>query len=132
MAEKLTETPDSSPRTFLDFPFADNLDGLDADMAILGIPFGMPYQAAAMANDQSRAPDAIRRTPTVEDIEYTRNHFDFDLDGHLFAGKNIKVVDCGNVIANSADHREHYRLAERAARKIFSSGAILIAFGLAR
>ena len=103
MAKRLTESPHSSSRTFLDFPFANDLDGLDADFAILGIPFGMPYRAAAMGNDQSRAPDAIRRTPTTEDIEYTRNHFDFDLDGHLFAGKTIKVVDCGNVIANPAD-----------------------------
>jgi agmatinase len=129
MVEKLTEAPGTSARTFLDFPFVDNLDDFDADIAILGIPFGLPYQAATMANDQSRAPDAIRRTPTIEDIEYTKNHFDFDLDGHLFAGKNIRVVDCGNVIANSADHKEHYRLAEQAARKIFSNGTILIALG---
>jgi len=129
MAKRLTETPGSSSRTFLDFPFANDLDSLDADIAVLGIPFGMPYQTAAMPNDQSRAPDAIRRTPTIEDVEYTRNHFDFDLDGHLFAGKNIKVVDCGNVIANPADPKEHYRLAEQAARKIFSQGAILIALG---
>lgn len=129
MAERLTEAPGSSPRTFLDFPFAENLDDLDADIAILGIPFGMPYQAATMANDQSRAPDAIRSAPATEDVEYTRNHFDFDLGGHLFDGKDIRVVDCGNVVANSADHKEHYRLAEEAARKIFSSGAILVALG---
>ena len=129
MAKRLTESPGSGSRTFLDFPFADDLDGLDADIAILGMPFGMPYRTAAAANDQSRAPDAIRHTPTIEDIEYTRNHFDFDLDGHLFAGKNIKVVDCGNVIANPADPKEHYRLAEQAARKIFSNSAILIALG---
>lgn len=129
MAKRLTETPHSGSRTFLDFPFADNLDHIDADFAILGIPFGVPYRAAAMANDQSRAPDAIRRTPTTEDIEYTRNHFDFDLDGHLFAGKNIRVVDCGNVIAIPTDPKEHYRRAEQAARKIFSQGAILIALG---
>ena len=129
MAKRLTESPHSSSRTFLDFPFANDLDGLDADFAILGIPFGMPYRAAAMGNDQSRAPDAIRRTPTTEDIEYTRNHFDFDLDGHLFAGKNIRVVDCGNVIAIPNDPKEHYRCAEQAARKIFSQGAILIALG---
>ena len=82
-----------------------------------------------MANDQSRAPDAIRDTPTAEDIEYTKTHYDFDLDGHLFAGKDIKVVDCGNVIANPADHEEHYRLAELAARRIFSNGTIPIALG---
>jgi len=129
MAEKLTEAPSTKARTFLDFPFAGSLDDLDADIAILGIPYGMPYEATTFPNNQSRAPDAIRNAPTKEDIEYTKNHFDFDLDGYLLAGKNIKAVDCGNVTAESADHKEHYRRAEQAARKIFSSGAILIALG---
>jgi len=129
MADKLTEKPGTNAQMFLDFPFAADLDDLDADIAILGIPFGMPYQAATMANDQSRAPDAIRSAPSMEDIEYTKNHFDFDLDGYLFADQNIKVVDCGNVIADSANHKEHYRCAELAARKIFSSGALLVALG---
>lgn len=129
MANRLTEFPKSSPQTFLDFPFAESLDSLKADFAILGIPFGLPYQASTMANDQSRAPDAIRGAPTKEDIEYTKNHYDFDLDGHLFDGKNIKVVDCGNVTADSGDHQEHYRRAELASRKILSNGATLIALG---
>ena len=38
-------------------------------------------------------------------------------------------MDCGNVSANSDDHKEHYRRAEQAARKIFESGAILISLG---
>jgi len=129
MADKLTEAPVSSSRTFLDFPFAGNLDELDADVAILGVPFGMPYQASTMANDQSRAPDVLRGTASMEDIEYTKNHFDFDLGGYLLDGKNVKVVDCGNVTADRSDHKEHYRRAEQAARKVFSNNTILIALG---
>ena len=129
MTEKLTEIPGTNAQTFLDFPFADDLDDLHADIAILGIPFGLPYQASTMANEQSRAPDAIRGASTMDDIEYTKNHFDFDLNGHLLDGKDIKVVDCGNVVGDSADLRKHYRLAEQAARKIFSNGSTLIALG---
>jgi agmatinase len=129
MTSELTVPPSNSSGTFLDFPLALDLDGLQADFAILGIPFGMPYDVASMANDQSRAPDVIRQMPTMADIEYTKNHYDWDLGGHLFAGKDIKVVDCGNVSADRADHRTHYRRAEEAARKIFSSGAILISLG---
>lgn len=128
-AQKLTTPPGNNGGTFLDFPLALTLDDLQADFAILGIPFGMPYDAASMANDQSTAPDIIRQTPAMIDIEYTRNHYDWDLDGHLFDGKEIEVVDCGNVVADSSDHKAHYRYAELAARKIFSSGAILIALG---
>ncbi len=98
MTEKLTERPGTFPRTFLEFPFADDLDDLDADIAILGIPFGMPYHAAAMANDQSRAPDAIRQSSSH--VEYTRTNYDWDLGGPLLDGRDIRVVDCGNVTAD--------------------------------
>ncbi len=123
----LTQAPSSAPRTFLDFPLHLDLDTLAADFAILGIPFGMPYSPDSMANDQSRAPDALRAASEI--AEYTRNHFDWDLGGPLLDGKDIKVVDCGNVTADSADHREHYRRAETAAGKIFKAGATLIALG---
>ncbi|MDX2459316.1 MAG: agmatinase, partial [Gammaproteobacteria bacterium] len=129
MTKKLTAPPGNNGGTFLDFPLASNLDDLQADFAILGVPFGMPYDASSTANDQSTAPDIIRQTPTKADIEYTKNHYDWDLGGHLFAGKDITVVDCGNVCADSSDHKAHYRYAELAARKIFSSGAILISLG---
>ena len=127
MTEILTELPGMSPRTFLEFPFADDLDNLNADIAILGIPFGMPYHAAAMANDQSRAPDAIRQDS--EHVEYTRTHYDWDLDGPLLDGRDIRVVDCGNVTADMSDHRVHYRRAEQVARKIIGAKATIITLG---
>lgn len=129
MTKNLTVPPGNNGGTFLNFPLAANLNELQADFVILGIPYGMPYDAASMANDQSTAPDVIRQTPTMADIEYTKNHFDWDLGGPLFAGKDIRVVDCGNVNADAADHKAHYRDAQLAARKIFSSGAILISLG---
>ena len=47
MSTALNEPPSGPVRTFLDFPFAGDLDALEADIAILGVPFGMPYSAAA-------------------------------------------------------------------------------------
>ncbi len=129
MTIKLTEPPGAKPGTFLDLPLKTDLDNLEADMAILGIPFGMPYDSSMMANDQSRAPDAIRHASSLSDIAYTRNHFDWDLGGPLLDGRDINVVDCGNVTASMADHKEHYRRAEQAARKIFASNTILITLG---
>ena len=129
MTREFTTAPGTTPGTFLDFPLETNLDNLEADIAVLGVPFGMPYESSAMANDQSRAPDAIRQTTGYLDIAYTRNHFDWDLGGPLLDGRNIKVVDCGNVTADMADHKEHYRRAEQAARKIFSAGTTLITLG---
>jgi agmatinase len=127
MTEKLIEPPGTFPRTFLEFPFAEDLNNLDADIAILGIPFGMPYEAAAMANDQSRAPDAIRQASAH--VQYTRTNYDWDLDGPLLDGRDIKVVDCGNVTADMSDHKEHYRRAEQVARKIIAAKATIITLG---
>ena len=125
----LTEPPSACPHTFLDFPLQTNLEDLNAHIAILGIPFGVPYQPSAMANDQSRAPDAIRQATSMVDIAYTKNHYDWDLGGPLLDGRDIKIVDCGNVTADMADHREHYRRAEQVARKIFAANTILITLG---
>lgn len=123
----LTTPPSSTPQTFLNFPFAGDLNALDAHIAILGIPFGLPYYADGLANDQSRAPDALRQA--AEDIDYTLNHHDFDLGGPLLDNRDIRVVDCGNVIADKGDVTAHYRNAEAAARKIIRSGAALISLG---
>ena len=129
MNDPLTVPPERSPQGFLDFPVVTDLDALDAHFALLGVPFGMPYSPATMANDQSRAPDALRRLSTPLDIRYTREHYDWDLRGSLLDGRDIRVVDCGNVAAVVGDHRVHYRLAEQAARRIFAAGAILIGIG---
>ena len=123
----LTTAPGGPPRTFLDLPLEQDLDNLSADIAILGIPFGMPYSPEAMANDQSRAPDAVRQA--ILDVDYLLNHHDFDLGGPLLDNRDIKVVDCGNVSADMGEHAEHYRRAEEACRKIFRKNTILISIG---
>lgn len=129
MTSALIEPPGTTADTFLGFPFVADLDNLDADIAILGIPYGMPYEASAAANDQSKAPNAIRQSPDESFIAYTRNHLDWDLGGYLLDGRDVKIVDCGNVTADQTDHKEHYRRAEQAARKIFSANTVLITLG---
>lgn len=44
----------------------------------------------------------------------------------MLDGRDIKVVDCGNVTADMADHAAYCRNAEAAVRKIVKSGATLI------
>ncbi|MEM7282802.1 MAG: agmatinase [Pseudomonadota bacterium] len=122
----LTEPP---PRTFLEFPMAQNLDHLEADIAFLGIPYGMPYAHDEYPNDQSKTPDALRTYNTSVDIQYTKEYFDFDLGGPLLGDKNVRLVDCGNVTVDFDDPGSHFVRAEAVARKIFSSGAQLITIG---
>jgi len=127
MDSKPTESPTAPAKSFLDFPLELNLDQLDADIAILGIPYGKPYYAANLVNDQSLAPDALRQS--ARDIDYTRNHYDWDLGGPLLDNQDIKIVDCGNVSANLNDPNDHYLKAEQAVRQIIKTGSILITLG---
>lgn len=129
MADQLTWPPCSGDRSFLDFPVQMNLDRLDADFALLGVPYGKPYDPDEFPNDQSNAPDALRLASSDADIVYTKNHYDYDLGGLLLDGRDIRVVDCGNVTALPGDPAEHYRRAEFAAGKIYESGATLIGIG---
>ena len=127
MTIELTEAPADTARSFLGFPLELNLDALDANIAILGIPYGMPYSATEMANDQSRAPDAIRQASDQTPV--SRERYDWDLGGSLLDGRDVSVVDCGNVTADRSDHKEHYRRAQTAAKKIFHAGATLVTLG---
>jgi len=131
MKDAVTQAPPGSPNSFLGFPLVLDLDKLDADIAILGVPFGLPYVVGDLANDQSRAPDAIRQN--AQDAAWeeprTRVHFDWDLGGPLLDNRPVKVVDCGNVTSDTFDPYEHYRRAQAAAEKIFQSGATLITLG---
>ena len=102
MTEPLICPPGTPPATFLNFPLSRDLDCLDTHIAILGIPFGMPYRPSEMANDQSRAPDAIRQFSRF--ANETRIHYDWDLGGSLLDGRDVKIVDCGNVTADMSDH----------------------------
>lgn len=127
MSQDLTVIPDPSARSFLGFPTCSDLDRLEADIAILGIPYGLPYKMGGGANPQSEAPDAIRANS--ERITMGLDRWDFDVGGPLLGGRDIRVVDCGNVRGDAYDPAEHYRLAEAAARKILGAGALPIIIG---
>jgi len=127
MAERLVEPPPRTAGSFLGFPVCDDLDGLAADIAILGIPYGLPYRMGGGANPQSAAPDAIRAAS--ERISMGRDRWDFDIGGTLLGGGDVRVVDCGNVPGDPFDPAEHYRLAEAAVREILAAGALPLVMG---
>jgi len=123
----LTQPPRRAFQTFMDFPSANDLDALAADVAIIGIPYGDPYTPEEMANDQSNAPTAVRRAS--QNLSLGLDQWDFDIGGTVFDGQDIKVVDVGDVAADAQDRRAHYRNAEAAIRKIVAAGAMPITVG---
>jgi agmatinase len=130
MSETLTVAPRREFHTLFDAPLVLDLDTLadiGAHVAILGLPYGAPYSMEDVTNDQSNAPTAIRRTwqRALRSLE----RWDFDLGGPLLDGKDIRIVDCGDVPGAPNEPMKHYRLAEEAARKIVEAGAMIISLG---
>jgi agmatinase len=123
----LTEAPRTPFQTFLNVPLMLDLDALDTDIAVLGLPYGAPYSMAEVTNDQSNAPGAIRRASARLSQHLDRH--DFDWGGPLFAGKPIRMVDCGDVVADPWDMGAHYRNAEAAARLILARSKMLLSLG---
>ncbi len=130
MSETLTVAPRRDFHTLFDAPLVldlDTLAGIGAHVGILGLPYGAPYSMEDVTNDQSNAPTAIRRSwqRALRSLE----RWDFDLGGPLLDGKDIRVVDCGDVPGAPNEPMQHYRLAEEAARKIVGAGAMIISLG---
>lgn len=113
--------------SFHNFPVQNDLDTLTADIAIIGIPFGSPYSMAEASNDQVFAPTHIRKHcgRALRGLD----RYDFDLGGTLLDGKDIKVIDCGDVIGKAEDISGNHKRSELAIRKILKAGALPIILG---
>ena len=114
-------------QSFHDFPIVTDLNNLDADVAILGIPFGDPYSMAEASNDQAFAPTHIRRHcgRALRGLD----RYDFDIGGTLLDGKDIKVVDCGDVVGIAKDVAGNHDRSQMAVSKILEAGALPIILG---
>ena len=127
MPKTLTSPPKREFQSFHDFPMVNDLDNFEADIAIIGIPFGDPYSMGEASNDQSNAPTHIRRF--CERALRGLDRFDFDIGGTLLNDQDIKVVDCGDVIGEAKDVSGNHLRSEQAVRKILNAGALPIILG---
>lgn len=124
---KLTTPSIAGHETFLYSDHCTDLDKIDADIAFLGIPFGESYSFAEIASEQSQMPRAMRKA--TSQILRSLERYDFDLGGTLYDGRNIRAVDCGDVIADHLDPKSHALRAETAVRKILAAGTMPIILG---
>ncbi len=126
-AAKLTAPPRQDRHTFMNLEHAQDLDHLEADVAVLGLPYGDPYRIDEVSNDQINAPTAIRRASSH--ISGGLDRWDFDLGGTLLDGRSVRMVDCGDVVGDARDLDGHYRRAEQAVRMILKTRALPIVLG---
>lgn len=113
--------------SFFGYEIAPDLANLDADIAILGMPIGYPYSRRELYNDQSTAPRALRAA--TADRPHPNPHYDFDVDGIVLQGQDVKIVDCGDVETDEVDLSGSSRRAEACVRQILEAGALPIIIG---
>lgn len=124
----LTVPADVTHGSFLYAPVCTDLDALDADIVFMGIPYGSAYTPDALANDQTLAPDTIRRV--TDRISRHLERHDFDVGGPIYDNRPVKTADVGNVPYDlEVPGGGHFARAETAMRKILKSGAMPITFG---
>jgi agmatinase len=113
--------------TFLNAPRCDDLDTLEADVAVFGVVGGTPYDMEGATFPAGGATRAIRE----QSARYAPllAHYDFDFGGPLFAGREVRVVDCGDVIMTPGAFAANTRATEEVARAILQRGAVPFALG---
>jgi len=137
--ESFSERP-----SFVGAPRCEDLNKLDADIAVLGVPcrtMGKPldkridaiipqFQAEAdpsQTTSDQLAPNAIRQQ-SLRFAGYL-DHYDFDFGGDILAGHPVKIVDCGNITTSPDKYEEIRPAATTAVKTILEKGAVPIILG---
>jgi agmatinase len=113
--------------TFLDAPRVDDLARLKADVAIVGVPFGYPYDMEGSTSASSTAPAAIR-AQSVRWAPYL-THYDYDFGADIFAGREVRIVDCGDVAMTPGDFAGNSAATTAVINAILDRGAVPIVLG---
>lgn len=116
-----TETPGAG---FLGAPVEPDLDLLDADIAILGVPHGWPYPRPGQTTGCADAPAAVRRRS--QRLARFVDHWDFDLDGPL---RIRRIVDAGDVPGDPLDGARNAERTREAVTAILDRGTVPICIG---
>jgi agmatinase len=116
--------------SFLNAPRSGDLATLQADFAVIGVPYAYSYTMEAVTSPSGSAPAAIREQSChFVQGDLTLDHYDFDMGGPLFAGKQVRIVDCGDVAMTPGQFEENSRGATEVIGEILDRGAIPIVLG---
>ncbi|MGI8657979.1 MAG: arginase family protein [Candidatus Limnocylindria bacterium] len=113
------------PRTgFLGAPVETDLEQLDADIAILGTPFGWPYPDPGATSGCADAPAAVR--DRAARLANFTDHWDFDADAPM---RTRPLVDAGDVPGRPDDGAGNSARITAAVSAILDRGATPICLG---
>lgn len=133
MAYQATSFPHTGIATFCKAPFEPDLEKLDADVAIVGIPYD---EATAMRPGSRQAPRAIRDASTrfgfLGKGRESKGFFDINRrqesgGGQVMSG--VRLVDTGDVDTIYFSQDRNYDLTYRHVRAILDHGALPVVLG---
>lgn len=113
--------------TFLNSPRCDDLGTLEADIAVFGVVGGPPYDMEGSTYPAGGATQSIRE----QSLLYAPivSHYDFDFGGPIFANRDVRIVDCGDVAMTAGEFASNAKATEGVARAILERDAIPFAIG---
>ena len=110
--------------TFGKYPYVEDWDAIDADVAILGAPFDFGTQFRPGARF---GPRAIREASTLFSFGHA-GAYDYE-DDETYLGKGTKIVDLGDADIVHTDTIKSHANIEYGVRKILEVGAIPVVLG---
>jgi agmatinase len=110
--------------TFAKAPLCQDLTKIDADIAVLGMPYENTFGNAGARI----GPRGIREASVAVSYEMERGYYHPDDDEIYFKG-GISIVDCGDVPVVACDLEPSFTLLKDAVRRIAKSDALLITLG---
>ncbi|MEM9598476.1 MAG: arginase family protein [Acidobacteriota bacterium] len=128
MAYQATAMPHSGIATFCKSPYEPDLDRLDADVAVLGIPYD---GATAMRPGSRQAPRAIRDASTRFGFlgrgRESTGFFDINRGRNVMAG--TRIVDVGDVDVLYYSQDRNFDLVKKSVGTILDRGAVPMVLG---
>ena len=135
--EKTQSTQESWPiikaqsRTFFKAPVCDNLDELDAEIALIGVPFDQ----GTLGRPGARfGPDAVRDAPRTYNYSdpygqqnVAEGFYDIDVEGEQLRG--VTMADCGNITIVPSEVVENFGKITAAVAKVVERGAFPVVIG---
>ena len=117
--------------SFAGLPVCTNLDELEADIAVIGTHYISSYPndfPLKYGPDRVElASDTIRFQSTV--YKGNLNHFDFNFNSTLLEGKDIRIVDCGDVDYGTVASKQTPEHITEAVRAVLDRGAVPFVIG---
>ena len=117
--------PDSG---FAGVPIETDPERVEADVAIVGVPYGWPYPRPGATAGCAMAPNAVRRRSLR--LARFRDHWDFDIDGPMLPdGRSPRIVDVGDVPGDATDGSGNAARTTSVIATILERGAVPICIG---